>query len=384
MLVINKELLATLENSSGEDGKSSRIIARSRSWPKHWVAASMLMVVVGGFVVFAPVPVQQIEAAPIEVMGKYDEQQCKPVDALLGSARTDFAWAPWRTDAWCACTPKETTDRCQHFASDRTGIIAHLTGLLAEANTLVAAAALLSGIQTGAAKGAEVGVHERPAAPTTSKIGAAVGGIAGFTMAQRTLRAAGANAGVVFYSLCDPEMFPFVSTQSEEDCLANFRHKDATILHWVNECEQCGHEFCDLDLVIKRRLPWVKNEPDVEVGHKIGPATKEWGCDKLPNHPIVVRNSDTGNIWVVESDDSAGISWSNARTPCDECILHFVEECEQCGQDFCSQTWQKNQPNVEVDYKIGRTLADWGCSRLPSNPIVVRNSETGNIYVAEA
>jgi len=68
--------------------------------------------------------------------------------------------------------------------------------------------------------------------------------------------------------------------------------------------------------------------------------------------------------------------------------LHYVATCTQCGFNFCDESvWELNEAEVEKKYSVGTALSEWGCDAWRSSPsavTVVRNSCTGDVYVAEA
>jgi predicted nucleic acid binding AN1-type Zn finger protein len=137
-------------------------------------------------------------------------------------------------------------------------------------------------------------------------------------------------------------------------------------LHHVTECTQCNINFCASGI-------WQTNAANAEAGFTVGSSVPLWGCDNMPANPYVIRNSGSGAIYVAAGNTGLATS-----------TLHHVTECNQCDVSFCgSSLWKKNSAYAEAGYSVGGSLPDWGCSNLPANPYVVRNSGTGAIYVAE-
>lgn len=137
-------------------------------------------------------------------------------------------------------------------------------------------------------------------------------------------------------------------------------------LHHVTDCNQCGVNFCASGM-------WQANTANVEAGYAVGSSVPMWGCSNVPANPYVVRNSGSGAIYVVADDPSLATQ-----------TLHHVTACDQCGVSFCSSSlWKENSAYAMAGFSTGNSLSDWGCTNLPGNPWVVRNSGNGAIYVAE-
>ena len=149
----------------------------------------------------------------------------------------------------------------------------------------------------------------------------------------------------------------------EEQCSITKSNKK--ILHWVENCNQCGIPFCD-------GSKWARNEPIMESRYKTGVPLSIWGCNNLKQRPYqIVRNSKDGNIYVTEEPKKE--------------ILHFIENCTTCGISWCDNPqYAKDEPNVERHYTMGVPLLKWGCEKLKTNPYnIVRNHQTGRVYVTE-
>jgi len=117
-----------------------------------------------------------------------------------------------------------------------------------------------------------------------------------------------------------------------------------------------------------------KNENAVE---RTGSPLSGWGCSgKDFNNMQIVRDTASGAIYVVERD---------ADAPKDADTLHWVNDCKQCGYDWCqSSKWSKNDNNVEKGYIGGSFLSEWGCKGRDFDSMeVVRNARSGAIYVVE-
>lgn len=156
---------------------------------------------------------------------------------------------------------------------------------------------------------------------------------------------------------------PYIVRNSGTGAIYVVEMESAGTLHHVTDCNQCGKDFCATSV-------WNQNSASALAGYTGGTSLPDFGCSNLPANPYVVRNSDTGGIYVVEMEDVG--------------TLHHVTSCSQCGVEFCeSSTWKENNGNAEAGYEVGDSLPDWGCSNLPANPYVIRNSGSGAIYVVE-
>jgi len=137
-------------------------------------------------------------------------------------------------------------------------------------------------------------------------------------------------------------------------------NKDGT-LHHVPSCTVCGDNWCDSAL-------YSKDEPDVEASYSTGANVYDWGCHG--GTPILVRNSGTGAIYVVQPVGQ---------------VLHHVTECDQCGKSWCdSPTWLQSGPDVENGYETGSSLSEFGCDNVPEKPTIIHNSQNGAIYFVQA
>jgi len=65
-------------------------------------------------------------------------------------------------------------------------------------------------------------------------------------------------------------------------------------------------------------------------------------------------------------------------------ILHWVQDCNQCGISWCGQGYSKHSTNVEVDGIKGSHLSEWGCDKVKDGHERWRNDVSGRIYAIEA
>lgn len=132
-------------------------------------------------------------------------------------------------------------------------------------------------------------------------------------------------------------------------------------LHYVEECNSCGVNFCDAAL-------FSSSDPDVEASYSVGTTLPDWGCSHVTSAPTVVQNSATGKIYVVEPTGQ---------------ILHHVNTCEMCGRNFCAGDYLQDDARLLNSYAVGSDLSTFGCANIPATAAIVRDSGTGAIYVVE-
>ncbi|CAE7242338.1 unnamed protein product [Symbiodinium microadriaticum] len=64
--------------------------------------------------------------------------------------------------------------------------------------------------------------------------------------------------------------------------------------------------------------------------------------------------------------------------------VHHIPTCNMCEDmgDWCDESrFSANRPNIECDYQVGVHAGLLNCSTIPLNPTVVRDSETGRIFL---
>ncbi|CAK9002002.1 unnamed protein product [Durusdinium trenchii] len=86
---------------------------------------------------------------------------------------------------------------------------------------------------------------------------------------------------------------------------------------------------------------------------------------------------ETGNPGV--NTGGGGKKWRR-RGPGQK-VLHHVSTCWQCGREWCHTFWQDefglaNKPG----YKVGSTLAEWGCDKVHYGTKSVHDKTTGDVY----
>eukprot|EP00931_Biecheleriopsis_adriatica_P117500 TRINITY_DN93005_c0_g1_i1.p1 TRINITY_DN93005_c0_g1~~TRINITY_DN93005_c0_g1_i1.p1 ORF type:complete len:1068 (-),score=128.80 TRINITY_DN93005_c0_g1_i1:76-3279(-) len=81
----------------------------------------------------------------------------------------------------------------------------------------------------------------------------------------------------------------------EDNATCSKKRNDFVTLHHVGSCGQCGHQFCGDPKAYEVNVPRAET-----LYGWIGPALSEWGCDKIPANPRLVRNSKSGSIYIVE------------------------------------------------------------------------------------
>jgi hypothetical protein len=132
-------------------------------------------------------------------------------------------------------------------------------------------------------------------------------------------------------------------------------------IHQLSSCTQCpGYpNFCG---------GFAKEATNIEDIYTVSSLVSDWGCESIPSPANVVRNSVSGAVYIVQPGAPG--------------VLHHVTQCSQCGKNWCdSNDWGINAPAVEEAYIVGDSFPDWGCDSLPEPAMIVRNSDTGAIYV---
>ena len=61
-------------------------------------------------------------------------------------------------------------------------------------------------------------------------------------------------------------------------------------MHHVSSCDQCGHHWCDANIITDR--------PNITCDYEEGASLSNIGCDKIPLVPTVVRDSASHKIYL--------------------------------------------------------------------------------------